>query len=119
MGNLRMRRKASEHSDRRSRTRSRGFTLLEVLIALCFMTVAAVGCLSLVALVVRTYQLCNVRFKETLVTWNETQELRSSVTAGGESGSVVIPGPIPLRRFSVQTGGEPDTQVWEVLHAKK
>ncbi len=93
--------------------------MIEVLVTLCFVTVAALGCLSLAALAVRTYQLSFLRWKQTVETWNQTQQLRSAAWEGEEAGEVTVPGSVPLRRFTIRTEGEPATQVWEVLHAKK
>jgi Tfp pilus assembly protein PilV len=93
--------------------------LIEVLVTLCFVTVAAMGCLSLAALAVKTYQLSYLRWKQTVETWNQTQELRSAAWKGDETGEVVVSGAVPLRRIMIRTEGKPATQVWEVLHAKK
>ena len=100
-------------------SKSRGFTLIEVLVTLCFVTVAALGCLSLAAMAVRTYQLSYLRWKQTVETWNQTQELRSAAWKGEEAGEVAVSGPVPLRRFTIRTEGKPVPQVWEILHAKK
>ena len=119
MGNARVVLKTGKGADHPRCSRSRGFTLIEVLVTLCFVTVAALGCLSLAALAVRTYQLSYLRWKQTVSTWNQTQALRSAAWKGEETGEVAVSGPVPLRRFTIRTEGKPETQVWEVLHAKK
>jgi hypothetical protein len=119
MGNTRIGLRPGTKEESSNRFGSRGFTLIEVLVTLCFVTVAALGCLSLAALAVRTYQLSCLRWKQTVGSWNQTQQLRSDTWEGEVSGEVVVPGSIPLRRFEIRTEGEPEPQVWEVLHAKK
>jgi hypothetical protein len=119
MGNVRISLIPGKREGPGSRFGKRGFTLIEVLVTLCFVTVAALGCLSLAALAVKTYQLSCLRWKQTLGTWNQTQQLRSDAWIGEESGEVIAPGSVPLRRFEIRTEGETEPQVWEVLHAKK
>lgn len=119
MGNARIVLRLGERKGPGSRFGKRGFTLIEVLVTLCFVTVAALGCLSLAALAVKTYQLSCLRWKQTLGTWNQAQQLRSDAWTGEESGEVIVPGSVPLRRFEIQSEGGTEPQVWEVLHAKK
>ena len=52
MGNTRIGLRPSTKEESSNRFGSRGFTLIEVLVTLCFVTVAGLGCLSLAALAV-------------------------------------------------------------------
>lgn len=91
-----------------------GFTLLEVLVAMVILTVAAVALMQAFGFSIRFYASANDRWRSGVELWNRSQEIRGNSSPEGEPFQV-IEGARPLYRIVL----EDSSRRWEVLRAGK
>ena len=93
-----------------------GFTLLEVLISVAFMTIVVMTLLQAMSYCVRVSGQAEDRWRKTLSKWNEVQELRLQHEVVG-SPVVVPPAARPLTYQEVPQELDETGCVWEVITA--
>ncbi len=111
------------HRRRRETQRSsassiRGFTLVEVMISLAFLLVAAIALLQGLELAFRHYALAQDRWKATVELWNQVEEIRATHSSRGEP-TQIIPSSRPLYRRVLKDGRLEGHSGWEVLSADR
>ncbi len=111
------------HRQRRERQRSsassiRGLTLIEVMVSLVFLLVAAMALLQGLEMAFRHYSLTQNRWKATVELWNQIEEIRATRSSGGEPLQI-IPDSRPLYRRVLKDGRLEGHPGWEVLSAEK
>lgn len=92
----------------------KGFTLLEVLVALVILTVAAVALMQAFGFSIRFYASAKDRWRSSVDLWNRVQEIRANPSPEGERLQV-IEGARPVYRIVL----EDSSRRWEVLRADK
>ncbi len=97
---------------------SLGFTLMEVMVSLVFLLVAAIALLQGLELTFRHYTLAQNRWKATVELWNQTEDIRAARSSRGEPLQV-IPNSRPLYRTVLKDGRLEGHSGWEVLSAEK
>jgi len=95
-----------------------GFTLVEVMISLVFLLVAAMALLQGLDLAFRHYVLAQNRWKATVELWNQIEEIRATHSSRGEP-LYIIPDSRPLYRRVLKDGRLEGHSGWEVLSAEK
>ncbi len=95
-----------------------GFTLIEVMVSLFFLTIAAMALLQGLDLAFRQYSLAQTRWEAIVELWNQIEQSRATSSSQGEAIQI-IPDSRPLYRtvFSDPRLGEQSG--WEVLSAEK
>jgi hypothetical protein len=93
-----------------------GYSLLEVLVSLVFLTVAALSVMQSLAVAATAYSLSQRQWLAAVERWNRVVELRADPPTEAE-GLMLAPGIPPLRRFPVPGEGPADD--WEVLIARR
>ncbi len=111
------------HRRRRETQRSsassiRGFTLIEVMVSLVFLLVAAMALLQGLELTFRHYSLAQNRWKATVELWNEIEEIRATHSSWGEPLQI-IPDSRPLYRTLLTDPRLGEHSGWEVLNSEK
>lgn len=96
----------------------KGFTLVEVMIALVIVIAATVPLLQSLDLAFRHYGLARSRWKATVELWNRIELLRATSSPHGEP-ILILPNSRPLYRFVVQDSRFIGQSGWEVLIAEK
>ncbi len=99
-------------------TSIRGFTLIEVMISLVFLLVAAMALLQGLELAFRHYSLAQNRWKATVELWNQIEELRATHSPRGEPLHI-IPDSRPLYRTVLTDSRLGEHSGWEVLKSEK
>ncbi len=99
-------------------TSANGFTLVEVMISLAFLLVAAIALLQGLELAFRHYSLAQNRWKTTVELWNQIEELRAAHSPRGEILQI-IPGSRPLYRTLLTDPRLGEHSGWEVLNSEK
>ncbi len=110
------------HRRRRETQRSsassiRGFTLIEVMVSLVFLLVAAMALLQGLEMVFRHYSLTQNRWKATVELWNQIEEIRATHSSQGEP-TQIIPSSRPLYRRVLKDRRLEGHSGWEVLSAE-
>ncbi len=95
-----------------------GFTLVEVMLSLVFLLVAAMALLQGLELAFRHYSLVQNRWKGTVELWNQIEELRATRSPLGEPLQI-IPGSRPLYRTLLTDPRMGEHSGWEVLNSEK
>lgn len=97
-----------------------GFSLVEVMIALIFLTVASVTLLQGFELAFRQYSAAQERWKSSVDLWNRVETLRGRAFGAKEGEEMqIVPGARPLYRQVIETAGPAGVLRWEVLRAEK
>ena len=95
-----------------------GFTLIEVMLSLVFLLVAAMALLQSLELAFRHYSLAQDRWKATVELWNQIEELRATDSPRGEPLQI-IPDSRPLYRTLLTDPRLGEHSGWEVLNSEK
>ena len=103
---------------RSSASSIRGFTLIEVMVSLVFLLVAAMALLQSLESAFRHYSLAENRWKATVELWNQIEEIRATRSSPGEPIQI-IPDSRPLYRRVLKDGRLEGHPGWEVLSAEK
>jgi prepilin-type N-terminal cleavage/methylation domain-containing protein len=99
-------------------TSANGFTLVEVMISLAFLLVAAMALLQGLELAFRHYALAQDRWKATVELWNQVEKIRATHSSRGEP-TQIIPSSRPLYRRVLKDGRLEGHSGWEVLSADR
>jgi len=99
-------------------TSASGFTLIEVMLSLVFLLVAAMALLQGLELAFRHYSLAQDRWKATLELWNQIEEIRATHSSRGEPLQI-IPDSRPLYRTLLTDPRMGEHSGWEVLKSEK
>jgi Tfp pilus assembly protein PilV len=100
-----------------TRTGETGFSLLEALISITFLTIVAVTLLQSMAYCFRVAEEARRSWRDCLTKWNEVQELRSLHRIEGDP-IVVVPLSKPMTHHEITVGNQ-DAKKWGVLRAAK
>ncbi len=95
-----------------------GFTLMEVMVSLFFLIVAAMALLQGLDLAFRHYSLARTRWEASVELWNQVEQLRATSSTQGESIQI-IPDSRPLYRTVYKHPRLGEQYGWEVLSAEK
>jgi len=93
-----------------SRSSSKGFTLIEIMISLLLLLTASSMLLTGLELSVRQYRLASTRWETTIQLWNRSERLR--VDPAADQGGAV--GCDPLCRTVLRDPSRPQSAGWEV-----
>ncbi len=93
-----------------------GFTLLEVVISVTFLTITSLVLLQSFCLTLRWYASARARSDQTIRMWNQSQQICSQMDSTG-SGVTTVPPGRPLYESSV--GDSSGRLEWKVLHAQR
>ncbi len=99
-------------------TSTSGFTLIEVMLSLLFLLVAAMALLQGLELAFRHYSMAQDRWKATVDLWNQIEELRATHSPRGEPLHI-IPDSRPLYRTLLTDPRMGEHSGWEVLNSEK
>lgn len=91
-----------------------GFSLLEALVSITFLTIVVVSLLQSMAYCLRISGESERSWRESLSKWNEVQELRSGHNRGGKS-IVVHPQARPMAYHEVPMNDSETVRKWGVL----
>jgi Tfp pilus assembly protein PilV len=94
-----------------------GFSLLEALISVSFLSVVAVTLLQSLAFCLEVSQRARDLWSDSLAAWNQVQELRSEHADRGDP-VLVFPNARPMF-FREVAVGQADDQNWGILNASK
>ncbi len=95
-----------------------GFTLMEVMVSLFFLIVAAMALLQGLDLAFRHYSLAQTRWNAIVGLWNQIEQSRATSSTQGEPIQI-IPDSRPLYRTVYQDPRLGEEFGWEVLSAEK
>jgi hypothetical protein len=95
-----------------------GFSLLEVLISITFLTVVVVTVLQSMSYCLQVSGEAHKHWRDSLSKWSEVQELRSWQGTVGDP-VIVLPGARPMSYQEVPAGAETSDDHWGVLRAAK
>ena len=93
-----------------------GFTLLEVVLAVTFLTITSLVLLQSFCLTLQWYASARERSDRTFRIWNQTRQIRSQMDSRGSVIPTLPPGR-PLYESSV--GDASEHLEWKVLHAQR
>ena len=99
-------------------TSANGFTLVEVMVSLVFLLVAAMALLQGLELALRHYSLAQNRWKGTVELWNQVEQIRATHSSRGEPIQI-IPHSRPLYRTVLKDSRLGGHSGWEVLNSEK
>ena len=97
---------------------SSGFSLLEVLISIVFLTVVIVTVLQSMSYCLKISEEVERQWRDSLLRWNRVQQLRSGQELGGVEVHI-LPGGRPMFYQEVRTEVENHGEYWGVLRAAK
>ncbi len=95
-----------------------GFTLIEVMVSLFFLTIAAMALLQGLDLAFRQYSLAQTRWEAIVELWNQIEQSRATSPTHGEPIQI-IPDSRPLYRTVYRDPRLGEQSGWEVLSAEK
>ncbi|MGH9340126.1 MAG: type IV pilus modification PilV family protein [Acidobacteriota bacterium] len=95
-----------------------GFSLLEVLVSIVFLTISSLALLQGLTVAFQSYSLARTRWKDTLELWNKSENIRAQPPLSGEFFQA-MPGARPLYRIVLDDPSNKSNQQWEVLRAQK
>ena len=98
--------------------RARGFSLLEVLISISFLTIVVVTVLQCMSYCFQLSVQAEEHWRDSLSKWNQSQELRSLQSDLGNQVTV-IPAARPMFFVEVSAENEASDRQWGVLRAAK